>query len=153
MNLHKSAIIVLVLMVQACSSGPVLTPQQAMEQSFETMRQAAREHIADESRVKRFVAHSLSLQTLLVDYNRAFIRFASELSELNADYRTPRSELEAALNAFTAKRKATMQQAVEIHFDMVGVTMADEWDKIVEHEIKAFEFMGQMPETGMGTES
>ena len=94
-----------------------------------------------------------AMESVLIEYNQAFSRFATELGELNRNYQTPRSEQEALLAAFTDKRKTTMQQVIDLHFEMVALTTDKEWKQIVKYETEAFKSMRKLPQDQFGADS
>ena len=146
-------IIALLLLVQGCSSGPALTPQQTLEQNFQVLREAAMKAIADEARVNQFFEHARRLESVVVEYNQAFSRFAAELGELNRNSHTPRSAQEALLAQFTERRLSAMEQVIELHFQMVTLTTASEWKDIVKYETEALGAIHQLPEGQNGADS
>ncbi len=154
MKLRNSFFAIIILfLTSACSSGPELTPQQALSENLKALRDAATQTITDEARRLQFMQSSRRLERVLFDYNSEYARFAQQMRSLNQVYTTPRSEQEALLAAFTETRQSAMQAVVDIHFDMVEVTTADEWQEIVEYESEALKSMRQLPAELLGADS
>lgn len=136
-------------LIAGCASRPA-DPQLEIKANMQVMRDAVKETVKDSQRQQKLLLLAKSLEKVLSEYNRDYSEFASEFSQLNRVYETPRAKLEALLDSFRETRKSAMNEVARLHFEMVANTSKDEWKKIVKKEIEAIKSVRQLPENLFG---
>ena len=139
-----------VLMMSACSTGQPLTSQQALEQNFQVLRDAATKTVTDKERLTVLLKVSRTLEKTVSEYNHSYVEFAKALQTLNRNYDTPRAQQESLLSEFRSTRELTMKKVINSHFEMIALTTKAEWKKIVKYETRAFETMREIPLDQLG---
>lgn len=152
MKLISKLIIIITLVLSGCASKPT-DPQDVLKDNMQVMRNAVSDVVKDVQRRNNLLALTKTLETTLLAYNQAYTDFAIEFGKQNRKYNTPRAKLETLLTSFRNTRETAMSEVVKLHFDMVAQTTADEWKRIVKHEIKAIKTVREQPNNKSGEKS
>jgi len=125
-----------------CASADRATEAELEEvivRQSEMMRDAAKRFIPDPERREKLLLLIDELEREFDAFNRDFTQYAAELRARFKGFDTPRDTLESGIAVYKKRRRAARDKIMEIHYRMVSLTTAQEWEKLVEHEMKAMD--------------
>ena len=107
---------------------------------LDATREAIQKHVPDESRQTQLLdmcdSYEAELKTLLENAET----LQNQLVELNADYDTPREDLEAVYADLNSLLKRMGEKAQEYSLKARAICSAEEWSKITKSNAPAFQF-------------
>jgi len=139
---REFALVFIILLLVGCTKSH--TPEEVVRERTSELRQTVNEVVVDAGRARDINLQIDRVADLGKDYLRTNRAFADELQKLNADYVTPRQRFEEVLIRFETERKKIQADFLRLHFDIVSLTTASEWEKIAKSEIKALEAVGPL---------
>ena len=145
-----SAVVVALLMPYGCAGsgekaegmGDIISRQVRL------MQAAAVNTISEPERREKMLVLIDQFEDTIQQHLRDFEAYAAKFQSLYHDYDTSNAILADELVAFVALRQTQRDRIMELHFKMVALTSAEEWEKIIDHELEAIETGTIVPATG-----
>jgi len=134
----------LALALAACSGTPP-APEAMLEKGTAQMRASIQKAVGDPARRGRLLERTDALERALRGYAGDYKSFVDEFRRLNDAYDTPRGQIETLFARFEAKRGAVRDGLLDLHFQMLALTSADEWPHIAKAEIDLLQTIGALP--------
>lgn len=125
-----------------CSSSEMFTVKELKETitlQSGVMRDCVIRFVQDPSRRDKLLVLIDELEKEFQEHNRNFEAFMDSFQLLFCDHDTSREAMEKALREYKATRQKARERILELHYEMVALTTAEEWEKAVEYELKALE--------------
>lgn len=130
--------------VVACTHQQ-LTPEARLQQGAADMRATITRIVADPAHRDQLLERANSFERVLADYAVEFESFVGKLHQANRNYDTPPEQIKATFAQFEKVRQTSRAQALDLHFQMLALTSADEWKQIAKAEIQMLETIGAPP--------
>ena len=108
-------------------------------QHSDLMRKEIEKILSEEERRNEFLALIQEMEHALYQHTRDFDDFGEEIKELYTDFDSRREVIEESITAYKVKRRQVREQILNIHFKMMALTSADEWEQILAFEMGAIE--------------
>lgn len=138
----RTAAVLLTLTLAAALAGCARerrAPAELIGDSMRATRDAVEEVVADGQRRTRLLVLVDDLEGLLQAQSADLADLSARLRRINADPDATRSAFEAEVASYTERRRARRSRALDVHFAMMELTSAEEWDEIVERELDAMD--------------
>jgi len=107
--------------------------------AFASMRSWVADHVVDEQRRDGMLVEIAQLEADLAAFVATVDAGADELRELNCDYGASREQFDRLLAKHGGARRAGRDRMLATAFRLREITTADEWRKLVDLEIQAFD--------------
>lgn len=111
---------------------------------LEAARAAVRAEVAEPERERVLLQHLDELEVLLREQRESQAALTARLQAWNADPATTTARLQTELDGFLAERHARRTRALDLHEAMRDATRPEEWEAIVEAEVKALSLGASM---------
>jgi capsule polysaccharide modification protein KpsS len=116
-------------------------PQQSstarVDAPIQEMRHAIEKKIPEPARQAQLLSIVDTLDGVLKEHATDLEMLSRDLSRLNADYDSPREAFDKAVSDFAQRAHSRKQRVLDLHFQMSGLTSAEEWKPISKHEAEA----------------
>jgi hypothetical protein len=122
------------LFLVACATQEAALDPAQIEQEIAASKaeelDLVRATIEEPARADMLIELLAERDQLLERFTRQIAAHKAQMARLNADYRTERSEFEAALADYNKRRTAAQKQFIDLVAEMKRVTTAEEWSEI-----------------------
>jgi len=142
----RSALYLLIcsLLASACHWGD--RSDKAARKVFDSYHEAVRQTVADPVRSSALQALGADLQPRLRTEVQLLEAMHHRLAEPNANYDTPRGELEAYLAAMQQRRRAIRAMLLSARTEAIRLTTPQEWDQLYRRADSFIDWFGGEPE-------
>jgi phosphoenolpyruvate-protein kinase (PTS system EI component) len=113
----------------ACTSTPPTT-EATLGKGTSEMKSAIQRAVADPGRRDKLLAHADGIEEALRRHAADYGKFVDEYRRLNDAYDTTQQQVEALFARFEQRRKDSRARVLELHFQMIRLTSAQEWAPI-----------------------
>lgn len=144
-----SAVVVALLMTHGCA-GSDEKPEamgDAVARQIRLMQAAVVNTVADPERREKLLVLIDELGQTFEQHVSDFEIHSKEFQSLYHDYETTNDTLEEKIHAFKELRESQRDRVLELHFKMVALTTAAEWQEITNHELTTLETGTLIPST------
>jgi hypothetical protein len=112
-----------------CAGTPP-TVEATLGKGTSEMKSAIQRAVADPGRRDKLLAHADGIEAALRGHAADYGKFVEEYRWLNDAYDTPQQQVEALFARFEQRRKDSRARVLELHFQMIRLTSAQEWPAI-----------------------
>lgn len=126
----------------ACSGSPEKAREESKAKARDAvveLRDYVKAHVLDAARAKDALGAVDDLERLLDEGRRDSAGALDELRRTNARYDATRAELQAVVDAYAKKRKATRAAAIALHVRLRDAVPAEIWSKVFDLEEAAIQ--------------
>ena len=117
----------------ACAGAPPAT-QATLDKDLSEMKSAIQRAVADPGRRDKLLASADGIEAALRGHAADYGRFVEEYRRLNDAFDTTQVQVETLFAQFDQRRRDTRARLLELHFQMIRLTSAQEWPAIAKVE-------------------
>jgi hypothetical protein len=128
-----------IAMAMSGCAGATPTPEQAIQDASKELRQAVSANVADPNRRDQMLALVDQIEATQRNFSTQAADFATQYSQMNADYDAPRARFEQLFSAFNGQRIQSRDRILELHFRLAALATEKEWKPIGKAETKLYE--------------
>ena len=121
------------LLCAACASHR-LPPEDLAKADLEAMREAVVTQISDAPRAARLNRAIDGIDMQMRTFAAAARSFQDNVQALNSRPDATRAEFDTLIEQFDTQRSAVRKALLELHFDMISATTAEEWKHLSPYE-------------------
>ena len=128
-----SAVLLLVTatILGGCSSAPKDSPVEIQSQSFDALRDTAKDVISDPDRANEVTELITQLEGVVLQTQNDRSLHRAKIKALNANYDATEEEFTALLATISDEQDASREAAVDIRRKLALVVPADDWPDLV----------------------
>ena len=127
----------------ACGTPP--TNQATLAKGTSELKSAIQREVADPGRRDKLLAHADSLEAVLRSHIADYAKFVDEFRRLNDTYDTSPAQLDALFATYEQKRQDSRARLLELHFQVIRLTSAQEWAPIGKAEVEMLQALTTEP--------
>ena len=116
-----------------CAGTPP-TPEATLGKGTSEMKSAIQRAVADPGRRDKLLATADGIEAALRGHAADYGRFLGEYRRLNDAFDTTQVQVETLFAQFDQRRRDTRARLLELHFQMIRLTSAQEWLPIAKVE-------------------
>ena len=113
----------------ACADTPP-TPEATLGKDLSELKSAIQRAVADPGRRDKLLAHADGIEAALRGHAADYGKFVDEYRRLNDAYDTSQTQVEALFARYEQRSKDSRARLLELHFQMIRLTSAQEWPAI-----------------------
>jgi len=122
-----------VLVLFGCAGTPP-TLEATLGKDTSELKSAIQRAVADPGRRDKLLEHADGIESALRGHAADYGRFLGEYRRLNDAFDTTQVQVETLFAQFDQRRRDTRARLLELHFQMIRLTSAQEWPAIAKVE-------------------
>jgi uncharacterized protein (DUF927 family) len=112
----------------ACAGAP--STEATLAKDTSELKSVIQRTVADPGRRDKLLASADGIDAALNKYAADYVRFVDEYRQLNDAYDSQQQQVEALFGRYEQNRKDGRARLLELHFQMIRLTTAQEWPQI-----------------------